>query len=287
MEKAKSESSCIIPACGLPIRTAKYCSRHYAFWLRHDKPDDHAILVEIGKSRAARAENKLDKGPCSELGCPRPARTKGLCIPHYNKKHWLENRDLFGTRTSQASRRWWEGVEEHPCSKCCNIKPIPEFTRQVKTSSTGRRFEAILKICSECYVEKFGVINRECRSCGADISDRLRTATYCLGCAATRKSTRKRASPFSRMRTAWKKEIIDQRGGPHCKKCGFTSDVLGVFEFHHKDPSLKTRELSRTSSFQRYSAEADLCDLLCANCHRIVHHAEVQARRRAQADLTN
>lgn len=63
-----------------------------------------------------------------------------------------------------------------------------------------------------------------------------------------------------------------------CTRCG-ESFPPSVMDFHHRDPSKKDRAIQRlansgTASLARIQLEIDKCDLLCANCHRIVTHEE-------------
>ena len=49
--------------------------------------------------------------------------------------------------------------------------------------------------------------------------------------------------------------------------------TLGALQFHHRDPTTKSFEVSRqgiTRSLQRLRLEARKCVLLCANCHAMV-----------------
>jgi hypothetical protein len=59
--------------------------------------------------------------------------------------------------------------------------------------------------------------------------------------------------------------------------CGldFDGECTAIFDFHHRDASEKLFNLNK-NSINRYSLpvireEAAKCDLLCANCHRLVH----------------
>ncbi len=71
-----------------------------------------------------------------------------------------------------------------------------------------------------------------------------------------------------------KLKAIEYLGGV-CKKCGGTFHPA-VYEFHHRDQTLKDRDPSKMLqlSWKRLQEELDKCDLLCANCHRLTHHQE-------------
>lgn len=69
-----------------------------------------------------------------------------------------------------------------------------------------------------------------------------------------------------------KRMVVEYLGGS-CIRCGYNKYV-GALEAHHRDPSTKEFSLSLgglTRSWDRIKAEADKCDLLCANCHRELH----------------
>lgn len=53
-----------------------------------------------------------------------------------------------------------------------------------------------------------------------------------------------------------------------------TIDDLEIFDFHHKDKSIKSFELSdniECKNWQIVKQELDKCMMLCANCHRKQH----------------
>lgn len=61
--------------------------------------------------------------------------------------------------------------------------------------------------------------------------------------------------------------------GAQCDKCGKDWHPA-VFEFHHENPKEKDRDPAQAlqMSWDNFKKELDKCRLLCANCHRMVHH---------------
>jgi predicted nucleic acid-binding Zn ribbon protein len=64
-------------------------------------------------------------------------------------------------------------------------------------------------------------------------------------------------------------KLINLKGGA-CEMCGY-NDNYAALSFHHKDPSTKLfgidlRQCSNRS-WEVLEAEANKCQLLCANCH--------------------
>lgn len=64
--------------------------------------------------------------------------------------------------------------------------------------------------------------------------------------------------------------LMDFLSGKKCVDCG-ESDIV-VFEFDHRDPSIKkytvSRMLSKALSWKTILTEIDKCDIICANCHK-------------------
>lgn len=70
-----------------------------------------------------------------------------------------------------------------------------------------------------------------------------------------------------------KAALVAERGGA-CERCGY-SKCLGSLHFHHRDPATKSFKVgSGNKSLDRQRAEAEKCDLICANCHGEEHWSE-------------
>ena len=75
-----------------------------------------------------------------------------------------------------------------------------------------------------------------------------------------------------------KATLVAERGGG-CEICGYDR-CHRALSFHHRDPAKKSFKLG-AANLNRYSldeirAEADKCDLLCANCHMELHSGLAQ-----------
>ena len=67
-----------------------------------------------------------------------------------------------------------------------------------------------------------------------------------------------------------KRELVEAYGGK-CIECGYSA-CLEALQFHHRDAATKRFSLANFSgSYELLRAEAEKCDLLCANCHRLRH----------------
>jgi predicted HNH restriction endonuclease len=70
-----------------------------------------------------------------------------------------------------------------------------------------------------------------------------------------------------------RKLAIDYKGG-RCQICGYDR-CIEALEFHHLDSNGKDFGISDrgyTRSWEKIKKELDKCLLLCANCHREIHH---------------
>ena len=70
--------------------------------------------------------------------------------------------------------------------------------------------------------------------------------------------------------------VIKYKGG-RCWNCDVAYDGKNgpIFTFHHRDPSEKSFGLHNCDrALKKLLAEADKCDLLCSNCHKLEHAEE-------------
>ncbi len=90
------------------------------------------------------------------------------------------------------------------------------------------------------------------------------SSTYCRDCTTD--------STLDRMRKI-KTLMIEYKGGC-CAKCGYKK-YQGALEFHHLNPKEKDFSPSHLKKYkfdERMKSELDKCILVCANCHREIHH---------------
>ena len=76
-------------------------------------------------------------------------------------------------------------------------------------------------------------------------------------------------------RKAW---LLEFKETHPCEKCGESHP--GCIEFHHRDPKEKKFAISENSKGKcpkTLKDEISKCDILCSNCHRILHYEELHA----------
>jgi len=70
------------------------------------------------------------------------------------------------------------------------------------------------------------------------------------------------------------KQLAVEYLGGSCVKCGYNKSVSAL-DFHHVDPTTKSFGIAEngfTRSWDALQSELDKCILICANCHRELHH---------------
>jgi hypothetical protein len=115
-----------------------------------------------------------------------------------------------------------------------------------------------VKICTTCGVDKELSEYRE-RTSGTYSSE-------CKKCIVDRKQLAN-----EKMRTRY----VEHKKTLSCSKC--SADDYRVLDFHHpNDDKFKSVAfmVSKGYSFKNVMIEIDKCQVLCSNCHRIVHYKE-------------
>lgn len=90
------------------------------------------------------------------------------------------------------------------------------------------------------------------------------------------------AKAVTRARQKKKLEALEYRGGMKCTRCGFDEPVPDCYAFHHRDPASKDPSWGKMKtnnwSLEKMKEELNKCDVLCHNCHSIVHWEQRQAQ---------
>ena len=146
------------------------------------------------------------------------------------------------------------------------------FTRQKRSDMTYTKEE------KAAYNKKYKADNREriavqSKKYYADNRERITISSKKYK-DAHREDIRARTNAGSHAYKIW---CILELGGK-CGMCGITYNETNgaIFSAHHRDPTLKDFSigLSRHKDSELVESELKKCDLLCFNCHRLVHSEE-------------
>ncbi len=137
-------------------------------------------------------------------------------------------------------------TEYQTCKKCEQDKVMSAFSTW---RNNGRVY--VKKVCSGCKSKAYRKKNPQtCK----DIQKRARTK-------------------YRQDRWVRKQALLDHVGQTACLICGI--EDMRVLVFHHRDPLVKSFGLSwantHSYSLEKMKKEAEKCDVLCHNCHTIIH----------------
>ena len=115
-----------------------------------------------------------------------------------------------------------------------------------------------------------------CTKCGKELS--IEEFNWRSKAAGTRRSECKYChSAYMKAHYQQKKDTIQQlKSSCKCAKCGESRGY--VLDYHHIDPSVKEKSVSRMTSnnyrLDTVMEEISKCVVLCSNCHREFHYLE-------------
>jgi hypothetical protein len=110
-----------------------------------------------------------------------------------------------------------------------------------------------------------------CMDCGDPLNGSAYRCPSCLD---------KRNARTIERRSELKRKCVEFFGGA-CHDCGFVTDILAVYDFHHLDPEQKDfnpSNLLDTLQWEKILPELVKCVMLCSNCHRTRHAKETQCQ---------
>ena len=225
---------------------------------------------------------------CSVDGCERLHYAKGYCALHY-RRFKVHGDPLLGALERKICTVDDCGKPAHGNGLCSWHYQRQRKGKPLDHPWKGERSDK-KKGVAECSVD--GCVNKVYRSglCGGHyqrtrhgvVSDRPLSATTngdtCSAPGCTRVTVRRGSGLCaSHLRALEKREakqmLIDKLGG----KCAICGGVFPqeVYDFHHIDPSEKKLRAGSSTYSKAVQLEVlEKCELLCANCHRMVHIRE-------------
>lgn len=133
------------------------------------------------------------------------------------------------------------------CAKCNSTKSISEFHNRKK--------------------EKDGK-SKHCKQCATEHNKKEYYEKY--------KESHNKKIVERRRNKKLDYDVYIRSLGLKCIKCGVNHPA--TLDFHHRDPSKKEDTVSNLKwsgcSLERLKLEIDKCDILCSNCHRILHYED-------------
>ena len=171
---------------------------------------------------------------------------------------------------AQASLRRGRKVSNHKNRLSITGKRKPRLVTKPNTVFIPNRSK-LVEHCIGCE-KSFTEVKRKL-TYGKDRMKRTNRCTYCWKkqAAVNNEYRRKLWFPF--------KKLYIQRVTKGCERCGYSDySFLSVFVFHHKEPKEKEGCVStligsgyNLSNKKLFIKEARKCEVLCKNCHAIVH----------------
>ena len=124
-------------------------------------------------------------------------------------------------------------------------------------------------------------MTKQCLICGKEFETLPNGSSrkYCFDCSPSYKKgdNQGRAATITNIRHAIKQQLVQYKGGK-CEICGYNK-CIGALQFHHLDANIKDFDIASKYNgglydMGQFKAEADKCQLLCANCHAEKHFAQ-------------
>lgn len=148
----------------------------------------------------------------------------------------------------------------------------------MRKSPTKPKKRPLTKTCKKCGLDKphhwmntAGRYRHRCHDCHSEYNRlyRMKPENKRRHAANVQEGKQKRKRTI-------KTHLVESKGG-QCRICGLKDKCLSVYDFHHRDPKQKDKNIKICQAeylTKQLLREVGKCDLLCANCHRRVHWVE-------------
>ena len=145
------------------------------------------------------------------------------------------------------------------CTCCKETKPLTSFPKRSNGQKNGK--SAHRSQCNTCVARKFRASEK--------------------GRESSRKRSKKAQQLYREQVYDLKIRLMKAIGQTSCKHCAFNNPL--ALTFHHRNPEEKefilAKGFSRRYCYEKLLPEAMKCDILCHNCHHILHGEERLAAR--------
>ena len=199
-----------------------------------------------------------------------------LCIPYRRVRSWVEDIKLTQEQNSQNIsenkkkrdiQRWENiGIDKETLKEDLKTHGLYGVRSRYGVTEGSIKYWAKIyniEIPPPCrYRGKYREKYSKCSACKKEYKHtQLKKGKFCNTCVSKIR------------RQKYKIMAVDHKGGK-CEQCGYStnSENYAAFEFHHHNEDKETavgRILNR--KWEIIKKEVDKCQLLCSNCHRIIH----------------
>ena len=144
-----------------------------------------------------------------------------------------------------------------------------------------------LRVCKDCGIVAYSIEDLEVFSNGCE--SKYKKQNLCKECNRKRTvisnaNNKGRRDSSATVRRYKNKEILILEKGGECEVCGYKYDGTNaiVFDFNHRDATQKEFGIAPRIHYKLETVreEANKCELLCANCHRLRHGRDYDSTNR-------
>ena len=176
----------------------------------------------------------------------------------------------------KCHKKWLIGQSKKHAGLCRACWQIGKNEKFVELQ--GIKLRARSQTCSEC-LKEYLIINsakerKRCKECHMDYTHKLRRGTNPHNKGVSNPNCKSYSKEYKSQQAKEKlkskrKHVITIKGNK-CSRCGEENLPIAAYELHHRNPKEKDRKSMR-GSLEKILNEAEKCDLVCANCHKIIH----------------
>lgn len=180
---------------------------------------------------------------------------------------------------AKCHKKWLirrDKIHKGLCRECWQINRNEKFV--VLRGLKYRAKEQVCSICKKNYLVIKSARDRgKCKACHLSYMHKLKEGTIPHNKGKHDPNSKSYSKEYRYKKSNIKlkerrKQAIKLKGN-RCFRCQVPNLPIYAYEFHHRAPNEKEKQALRGSD-KKFFEEMEKCELVCANCHRIIHHGE-------------